>query len=203
MTSYFNIYEPELVLQHKANRLRRRHFWAAGVNDIFAVDQHDKWLRYGLGLHTGIEPFSSRIMWMRVWHSNRNPQLILSYYLDTLDTLGCKYSPPALFFTNILIYLVLDMPMVTQSDPGLENFGIANAHTTLRQWHDPALQGALQHRWMRNKKNIMPKITWSQMRHWFTPGFKSLLDHRVMSGWYDSNNTLQMYVSDSFISLRV
>ncbi|KAG1851233.1 hypothetical protein C8R48DRAFT_612750, partial [Suillus tomentosus] len=134
-----------------------------------------KWLRYGLGLHTGIEPFSGRIMWMRVWHSNRNPQLILSYYLDTLDMLG-------------------HMPMVTQSDPGSENFGIANAHTMLRQWHDPALQGTLQHRWMRNKKNVMPEITWSQMRRRFTPGFESLLDHGVMSGWYDSNNTLQMMV---------
>ncbi|KAG1778331.1 hypothetical protein EV702DRAFT_1220104 [Suillus placidus] len=173
--SYFNIYEPELVLQRKANHLRRRCFWAAGVNDIFAVDQHDKWLRYGLGLHTGIEPFSGRIMWMRVWHSNRNPQLILSYYLDTLDMLG-------------------HMPMVTQSDPGSENFGIANAHTMLCQWHDPALQGTLQHRWMRNKKNVMPEITWSQMRRWFTPGFESLLDHGVMSGWYNSNNTLQMMV---------
>ncbi|KAG2138405.1 uncharacterized protein EDB93DRAFT_1106369 [Suillus bovinus] len=85
-----------------------------------------------------------------------------------------------------------NMPMVTQSDPGSENFGIANAHTMLRQWHDPALQGTLQHHWMQNKKNIMPKITWSQMRRRFTPGFKSLLDHGVMSGWYDSNNTLQI-----------
>ncbi|KAG1836109.1 hypothetical protein F4604DRAFT_1943658 [Suillus subluteus] len=171
--SYFRTYEPELVRQRKANRLRRKRFWAAGVNDLFAVDQHDKWLRYGLGLHTGIEPFSGRIMWMRVWHSNRNPQLILSYYLDTLETLG-------------------HMPMVTQSDPGSENYGIANAHTMLRQWHDPALQGSLQHRWMRTKKNVMPEITWSQMRRRFTPGFETLLDHGVTSGWYDTNNTLQL-----------
>jgi hypothetical protein len=88
VTSYFAIYEPELVRQRKAYRLRRRRFWAAGVNDLFAVDQHDKWLNYGLGLHTGIEPFSGRIMWIRVWHSNRNPQLILSYYLDSLEALG-------------------------------------------------------------------------------------------------------------------
>ncbi|KAG1718698.1 hypothetical protein EDB19DRAFT_1837675 [Suillus lakei] len=125
---------------------------------------------YGLGLHTGIEPFSGRIMWMRVWHSNRNPQFILSHYLDTVEMLGP------------LIYL-LDMPMVTQSDPGSENYGIAKAHTMLRQWHDPALQGSLQHRWMRTKKNVMPEITWSQMQHHFTPGFETLLDHGVTSGW--------------------
>jgi hypothetical protein len=34
------------------------------VNDLFAVDQHDKWLHFGLALHTGIEPFSGRIMWI-------------------------------------------------------------------------------------------------------------------------------------------
>ncbi|KAG1897951.1 uncharacterized protein F5891DRAFT_1191262 [Suillus fuscotomentosus] len=152
VTEYFALYEPELVL-----------------------DQHDKWLRFGLGLHTGIEPFSGRIMWTRVWHSNRNPQLILSYYLNTIEALG-------------------HMPMVTQSDPGSENYGIANAHTMLRQYHDKALHGTLQHRWMRTKKNVMPEIAWSQLRRRFTPGFENLLDHGVNSGWYDSNNTLQVMV---------
>ncbi|KAF9231983.1 hypothetical protein BU15DRAFT_90769 [Melanogaster broomeanus] len=175
VTTYFAVYEPDLVRLRRAGCLRRRRFWAAGVNDLFAVDQHDKWLRFGLGLHTGIEPFSGRIMWMRVWHSNRNPQLILSYYLDTIEEFG-------------------HMPLVTQSDPGSENFGIANAHTMLRQWHDPALVGSLQHRWMRSKKNVMPEIAWSQLRRRFTPGFENLLDLGVNSGWYDTNNTLQVMV---------
>ncbi|KAG2126745.1 hypothetical protein BD769DRAFT_1628415 [Suillus cothurnatus] len=167
--SYFAIYEADLVRQRKARRLQRRHFWAAGVNDIVTVDQHDKWLRFGLALHTGIEPFSGRIMWMRVWHSNRNPQLILSYYLDTIENLG-------------------------HDDPGTENFGIANGHTMLRQWYNPLLQGTLQHRWMRTKKNVMPEIVWSQLRRRFTPGFESLLDHGVEQDWYDSDNTLQVIV---------
>ncbi|KAG1829967.1 hypothetical protein EV424DRAFT_1343859 [Suillus variegatus] len=128
------------------------------------VDQHDKWLKYGLGLHTSIEPFSGRIMWIRVWHSNRNPQLILSYYLDTLEKLG-------------------HMPMVTQSDPGSENFGIANAHTMLRQWHDPALQGTLQHRWMQSKKNVMPK----DLKHfWTMVSCQAVLPHGVPNLIYQS-----------------
>ena len=84
------MYELHLVHQHKARQLQRHRFWAASVNDIWAVDQHDKWLRFGLALHTGIEPFSGRILWIRVWHSNRNSQLILSYYLDVVDELGCE-----------------------------------------------------------------------------------------------------------------
>ncbi|KAG1732296.1 hypothetical protein EDB19DRAFT_2005534 [Suillus lakei] len=132
-------FEPGLVRERKARRLRRRRFWATGVNDLFAVDQHDKWLKFGLGLH-------------------------------------------------------MDMPMVTQSDPGSEKFGIANAHTMLRQWHDPDLHGTLQHHWMCNKKNVMPEITWSQLRRRFTPGFESLLDHGVNTGWYNTNNTVQVLV---------
>ena len=88
---YFTAHEPHLIKQRRANCLKHRRFWAAGVNDIWAIDQHDKWLRFGLALHTGIEPFSGRILWMKVWHSNHNPQLILLFYLETAESLGCKF----------------------------------------------------------------------------------------------------------------
>ncbi|KAG2343760.1 hypothetical protein BDR05DRAFT_975793 [Suillus weaverae] len=157
--SYFAMHKSDLVCQCKARRLRQKRFWAAGINDLFAMDQHNKWFCFGLALHTRIEPFSGRIMWMCVWHSNRNPQLILSYYLDTLMELG-------------------HMPLVTQSDLGTENFGIANGHTLLCQWHNPALQ----------------KIMWSQLQRRFTPGFENLLDAGVHNGWYDAGNTLQIMI---------
>ncbi|KAG1736064.1 hypothetical protein EDD22DRAFT_852297 [Suillus occidentalis] len=135
--SYCAIYEADLVHQRKARRLKWRRFWAAGVNNLFA--------------------------------------LILTYYLETIQKLG-------------------HIPLVTQSDPGTENYRIANAHTMLRQMYDPALQGTLQHRWMRTKKNVKPEITWSQLRRWFTPGFETRLDEGVENSWYDSNNTLQVMI---------
>ncbi|KAI5982643.1 hypothetical protein EDD15DRAFT_2202662 [Pisolithus albus] len=164
MREYFMTYEPHLVRQRKTNRLQRHRFWAAGVNDIWAIDQHDKWLRFGLALHMCVEPFSGRLLWMKVWHSNHNPQLILSYYLETVKELGF-------------------IPMVTQSDPGTENFGVANAQTMLRQMHDPTLGGFVQHRWMRTKKNIAPEIAWSQLRRRFSPGFEAILEEGVEAGW--------------------
>ncbi|KAI6038016.1 hypothetical protein EDC04DRAFT_2868507 [Pisolithus marmoratus] len=133
------------------------------INDIWAMDQHDKWLHYGLTLHTGIEPFSGKILWIQVWHLNHNPQLILMYFLDIVEE--------------------LDIPLVTQSDPGTENFGIANAQSMLCQWHDPELVSMLQHRWMQHKKNITPEIMWSQLWCHFTPGFETILKHGVKEGW--------------------
>ncbi|KIM55944.1 hypothetical protein SCLCIDRAFT_29984 [Scleroderma citrinum Foug A] len=65
MSSYFLTYEAHLLSKRKANHLQCRRFWAAGVNDIWAVDQHDKWLRFGLALHTGIKPFSGHILWVK------------------------------------------------------------------------------------------------------------------------------------------
>ncbi|KIK80942.1 hypothetical protein PAXRUDRAFT_157290 [Paxillus rubicundulus Ve08.2h10] len=169
---YFAMFKPGLIQQWKASRLQWQCFWAAGVNYIWAVDQHNKWLHFGLTLHTSIEPFSGSIHWMRLWHTNRNPQLILSYDMDTVRQFGF-------------------MPLVTQSDPCTENFGIANTQTILWQMHDPALSGFVQHQWM-CKKNIMPEIAWSQLHHHFTPRFKALLEQGVEAGWYDINNTLQL-----------
>ncbi|KAG1890319.1 hypothetical protein F4604DRAFT_1914866 [Suillus subluteus] len=40
----------------------------------------------------------------------------------------------------------------------------------------------------------MPEIAWSQLRHRFTPGYEALLDEGVKSGWYDSDNVLQVMV---------
>ncbi|KAJ7106244.1 hypothetical protein C8R44DRAFT_745316 [Mycena epipterygia] len=105
---------PVHLKERRKNRLRRKRFWAAGVNDLWAVDQHDKWkYKFGLALHSGIDPFIGRIHWMKIWWTNSNPRLILSYYLDTVQELGI-------------------MPLVSQSDPATENFGLANGHTLLR-----------------------------------------------------------------------
>ncbi|KAG1863678.1 hypothetical protein F4604DRAFT_1683560 [Suillus subluteus] len=123
MMSYFDAYEPELVWQCKARQLKWKCFWAASVNDLFTVDQHDKWL---------------------------------SYHLDTIAELGHEFQ------------------------------------TLLCQHYNPTLQGTLQHCWMCMKKNVMPEITWSQLQHRFTPGFKTLLDEGIVEGWYDSGNTLHM-----------
>lgn len=91
MTEYCHLYEAEEVLLRRATRLKRKRFWAAGVNDIWTVDQHDKWKpRFGLALHIGLDPYCGQIKWLKIWWTNTNPRLILSYYLDILNELGCE-----------------------------------------------------------------------------------------------------------------
>ncbi|KAJ7771896.1 hypothetical protein B0H14DRAFT_3096030 [Mycena olivaceomarginata] len=66
-------------------------------------------------------------------------------------------------------------PLVSQSDPGTENYGLANGHTLLRHLHDPSLEGTLQHRWMVKKKN-------------------DILDVGVNNGWYNPDILLEVLV---------
>lgn len=66
--------------------------------------------------------------------------------------------------------------MVTQSDPGSENWGFAKGHTYIRHCLDPSLTGTIQHRWYRIKKNVMPEIFWSGLRRRWAPGFENILN---------------------------
>ncbi|KAF9495951.1 hypothetical protein BDN71DRAFT_1482434 [Pleurotus eryngii] len=171
LSAYFLEYEPELVQQRRSQRFRRKRFWAAGIMDMLCCDQHDKWKRFGLRLHNAVDLFIGKIHWIKIWHTNSNPMLITSYYLDDAKESG-------------------HIPLIAQSDPGSENFGIAKAHTFLWHWHDPDMNGYLCHRWMKEKKNIPPEISWSQLRQRFTPGFENILDKGVHMGWYNIDDTV-------------
>jgi hypothetical protein len=57
---------------------------------MVAVNQYNKWKHFGLALHTGIDPFPGKVHWMKVWHMNNNPKIILSYYLEFIEKFGCN-----------------------------------------------------------------------------------------------------------------
>ena len=82
---------PDAVKARRRRRFKRHCFFAAGVNDIWAMDQHDKWgPRYGLWLHNGIDPFISVNNWLKVWWTNKSPHLIAKYFLDYVQKYGGK-----------------------------------------------------------------------------------------------------------------
>ena len=96
---------------------------------------------------------------------------------------------------KILEYRLIDSPhvdilLITQSDLGSENYGIANAQSVLHQWHDPNLEATVQHWWIYSKKNVKPEIVWSQFRRRFTLGFEKIIQEGVTVGWYDTTRLL-------------
>ncbi|KAF8574563.1 hypothetical protein K439DRAFT_1649746 [Ramaria rubella] len=129
---WFHIHEPDLLREHKVKWFKRKVFFAAGLNHLWPMDQHDKW-KYG------------KILWLKIWWKNSNPHLICGWYLETMQNLGA-------------------IPLPTQSDPGSENFGVANAHTALCHHLDPTLVRTCQHKF---------NLIW----HWVTiPWLQAELD---------------------------
>ncbi|KAF8218486.1 hypothetical protein L208DRAFT_1350965, partial [Tricholoma matsutake] len=167
-----NTVEPEQVAERLWHGFKQRRFWAAGVNDVWPQDQHDKWGWFGLWLHAGLEAFLGEINWLKIWWTNKNPRLVVKYYIDVCWQIG-------------------GIPVITQSNPGTENYGVANAQTVMRHCLDPNLVDTLQHRFALGHSNIVSEIKWSVFHCDFSPGFEDMLEHGVQSGWYDVNDTLE------------
>ena len=85
--------------------------------------------------------------------------------------------------------------MITQSDQGTENNGVANVQTLIRHRLDPSLEGTLQHRFATGHNNILSEIKWSIFRRDFAPGFEDILESGVHNGWYDINDIIEKYVA--------
>ncbi|KAK7041228.1 hypothetical protein R3P38DRAFT_2512612 [Favolaschia claudopus] len=176
LNQFFKDVEPEALRNRVAKKFKRKRFWSAGVMDMICFDQHDKWKRFGLWPHLGLDPYAGRILWLNIWWTNRNPKLITSYYINACRRVG-------------------GVPLISQSDAGSENYGVANCQTVIRQQLDPSLEGTLQHRWMsKDGLNVKPEAGWSYWRRWFTPAFETILDQGVHEGLYNVENPLENLV---------
>ncbi|KAJ6504737.1 hypothetical protein C8R47DRAFT_1038046 [Mycena vitilis] len=181
--------EPLAVEQRRGKKFHRKKFYAAGVNDCWAQDQHDKWgPRFGLWLHNGIDPFTGYNNWLNVWWTNKNPRLVVKYYLDACRSLQA-------------------IPIFTQSDPGNENNGVANAQTIMRQMLDPSLVGTLQHMWKTEKNNVKSEANWSVMREDAAPGLEDLFQRGVNDGLYDVGvqleNLIFRWIAIPFVQIQL
>ncbi|KAI0080939.1 hypothetical protein K474DRAFT_1588842, partial [Panus rudis PR-1116 ss-1] len=172
-----NTIERSAVLARQKGRYVRTKYYAAGVNQVWCFDQHDKFKRFGLFFHIGVDPFPStgKWLWLIVWWTNSNPRLVTAQYLKVARE-------------------IKGVPLLTQSDLGSENFGIANAHTSIRQYIDPSLEGTLQHRWMTGHNNVKPEIAWRQFRREHIAGYEKLFDIGLDNGDYDPANVLQRFI---------
>jgi hypothetical protein len=92
--------EPTAVKAHRHRRFKRKRFYAAGVNDVWAMDQHDKWKHFGLWLHNCIDLFTGYNNWLKVWWTNRNPRLIASYDFEAIRELGGMFKLLHIFFSD-------------------------------------------------------------------------------------------------------
>ena len=136
-----SILDPEGVSKHSAKKLRRRQYHAKGPNSVWHIDGYDKLKPYGLCISGGIDGFSRHVMWLTVFSTNNNPQLIAGYYMEAVKDIA-------------------GAPAIVRADMGTEN-RLVDALQTL-------LVGDNTFRYGRSTTNQRIESWWSFLRKHFT-----------------------------------
>lgn len=93
ISEYLRLTEPDAVAARRYRKFKRHKFVAAGVNDVWCIDQHEKLKRHGINWHVGLDPFPGVTHWCRVWWTVKNPVLIAKFYMDAARQMkGIVYS---------------------------------------------------------------------------------------------------------------
>ena len=84
---YLCIIDPEGVECRKRRRLKRRRYITTGPNFLWHVDGWDKLAHFGIFIHGAVDGFSRRILWLEANSTNKNPGMIASHYLNSVQQL--------------------------------------------------------------------------------------------------------------------
>ena len=79
---------PDARTARQAHRLTRRTYYARGPNFIWHLDSYDKIKPFGFCINGCIDGFSRKIIWLHVYSTNSDPQIIGGYYMDKVSNLG-------------------------------------------------------------------------------------------------------------------
>ena len=156
-----SIIDPEGVERRKKRALKRRRYGTPGPNFLWHVDGWDKLSPFGIFIHGAVDGFSRRILWLEVNSTNKNPNVIASHYLTTVQELE-------------------GVPRRMRCDRGTENTIIGSLQQFFR-WHDVDDFGGRES-FLEGKSSGNQRIEawWSKFREggggWWMNLFKDLRD---------------------------
>lgn len=152
------------VEARKHRRLKRRKYNSPGPNFLWHIDGWDKLKPYGFSVHACIDGFSRRLLWLEVSTTNKNPNVIVDYFLSTVQQLG-------------------GVPRLVRTDKGTENVWIAVMQKLLRMNQNDALAGHKSFIEGKSSANQRIEAYWSKLRlgggGWWMDFFKDLRDSGV------------------------
>ena len=155
------IIDPEGVECRKKRRLKRRRYITPGPNYLWHVDGWDKLAPFGIFIHGAVDGFSRRILWLEANSTNKNPSVIASHYLSTVQQLK-------------------GVPVRMRCDKGTENTIIGRLQQFFR-WHDDDdFAGSKSFVHGKSSGNQRIEAWWSKFREggggWWVNLFKDLRD---------------------------
>ena len=104
---------------------RKGNLTTKGSNWVHSLDSHDKLMgyqnsTYPLAIYSCMDTASRKLLWLKVWTGNCNPQLIRKWYLEYL------------FESRV-------MASIIRLDKGTETGTLATMHAFLRRHHDDGI----------------------------------------------------------------
>ena len=126
---------------------------------------YDKLKPYGFPIHGAVDGFSRRILWLEVVHSNNDPKVPASFYLNQVKELG-------------------GCPLLLVSDCGTENGMAAAMQCTFRAEDQDELAGEKSHRYCSSPANQRIEGWRSFYRrnrsNWWISLFKDMVDYGLL-----------------------
>ena len=172
MRDLIDIYEPGRHAEMKKSRLHRRIYNVNGPNHIWHIDGNDKLKPFGFCISGAIDGWSHLLLWLKVDVTNKNPNLICRYYLDTVTTLDT-------------------VPRIVRVDPGTENVHIMDTQSLLRAEHHDNLANKPVFVGSSNHNQRIEKF-WGYLRPAFLQDYMDLFSDLVMAGIHDTSNLLHI-----------
>ncbi|KAG1742101.1 hypothetical protein EDB19DRAFT_1827762 [Suillus lakei] len=199
-TSPLDVIQPHILRLWKAHQMDREI--------VTELQKYFNTVHYGLSLMKFLK-IREGMGLQRVHQQNHNVESIHGAMTDLHPM--CPNAGASEVLTNMtsglaLIYL-LDMPMVTQSDPGSENYGIANAHTMLHTsglwchfqlWELDAYQDCVNNtRKWQDRNKILPHGTPNIIYQ--SPENFSVLDFKIKVECEALDHVRDLYIDPSHI----
>lgn len=168
-----HLMDPEGIEKRSRYRLKRREYKVPGPNFLWHLDGYDKLKPYGFAIHSCIDGFSRKALWLEVGTSNNNPDIIAYYYLKTVKKLGV-------------------LPTIIRSDRGTENSRIELIQQAMRFSHDDPLAGLNSFIKGKSTANQRVESFWAQLRKRCCSFWMDYFKEMVDSGGFSRHDPMQL-----------
>ena len=81
-------FDPDGVARRSKHRVKWRKYISCSPNYLWHTDRNDKLKPFDFCIHTGIDGFSRKILWVKGSFINKDPLVVCQYYSDALRAHG-------------------------------------------------------------------------------------------------------------------
>ena len=158
--------DPDGTALRKRHSLKRRTYQNPGPNYAWHIDGYDKLKHWGFPVHSAIDGFSRKILWLEIARSNNSPHKIASYYVRTVSDQG-------------------SCPVELITDLGTENGLAASIQTFFRDNPDA-------HRYVASPRNQRIEGWWSFYSKSHCTWWRSFFNDLEFQGTVDTSSEMAM-----------